>query len=180
MEEWRDIPGYEGTYEASTLGQIRSKAGETTHSMRHGARHWKQRILKQKVYTNNRGRCDARVDLWKDGKCKTFLVSRLVAMTWVDGYKPELTVNHRDGHPLNNKADNLEWLTLADNIKQGFEDGLYSTSYQIRLKAGDMIFNHDSLAEASRSLGRCSGYISNCIKKGRPITSTCGVTYEIF
>ena len=179
MEEWRDIPGYEGIYEVSTLGQIRSKDGKTTRSARHGVRHWRQRILKQKVCRNKKGRYDARVDLWKDGKPKSFLVSRLVAMTWVDGYSPELTVNHRDGNPLNNKADNLEWLTLAANIKQGFEDGLYPTCHQIRLKAGNMIFHHDSMAEASRSLGRCSGYISNNLKKGRPIISTCGVLYEV-
>ena len=179
MEEWRDIPGYDGIYEASNLGRIRSKTGKTTHSTRHGVRTWKQRILKQKVCRNKKGRYDARVELWKDGKHKTFLVARLVAMTWVDGYGPELTVNHRDGQPLNNKADNLEWLTLADNIKQGFEDGLYSTSYQIRLQAGDVIFHHDSMAEASRSLGRNSGYISDRLKKCRPIMSTCGVEYKV-
>ena len=179
MEEWRDIPGYEGIYEASTHGRIRSKAGKTTHSVRNGTRFWKQRILKQKVCQNKRGRWDARVDLWKDGTHKTFLVARLVAMAWVDGYNHEMTVNHRDGHTLNNRADNLEWLSRADNIKQGFEDGLYSTCYQIRLKAGNMIFHHDSMAEASRSLGRCSGYIHDRLKKGRPIISTCGVVYEV-
>ena len=180
MEEWRDIPGYEGIYEASTLGQIRSKAGKTTRSARHGVRHWRQRILKQKVCRNKKGRYDARVELWKDGKHKTFLVARLVAMAWVDGYIPELTVNHRDGNPLNNKADNLEWLTLADNIKQGFEDGLYSTCHQIRLKSENAIYHFDSMAEASRFLDRNDGYISNCLKRGTAITDTRRMQYEIF
>lgn len=180
MEQWRDIPGYETLYQASDHGRIRTCEGKVTGNARYARRVWKQRILKQKVCRNKKGRYDARVELWKDGKHKTFLVSRLIAMTWVDGYSPELTVNHRDGNPLNNKADNLEWLSLADNIKQGFEDGLYPTCHQIRLKAGNMIFHHDSLADASRSIGRSSGYVHECLKKHRPIISTCGVEYEVF
>lgn len=179
MEEWRDIPGYEGIYEASNLGQIRSKVGKTTYSVRHGVRHWKQRILRPKLCRNKKGRLDARIELYKDGTHKTFLVARLVAMTWVDGYKPELTVNHRDGHTLNNKADNLEWLSRGDNIRQGFEDGLYSSCCQVRLKCGDTITHHDSMADASRYLDRCDGYISNCLKKGTPITDTRGIEYEV-
>jgi hypothetical protein len=178
-EEWRDIPGYEGIYEASNLGSIRSKAGKTTHSARHGARVWRQRILKQKFYQNPKGRIDARIDLWKDGTHKTLLVSRLVALAWVDGYKPGLTVNHRDGQPLNNRADNLEWVSLADNIKQGFIDGLYSTAKQIRLRHDDMIFSYDSMAQASRALGRNSGYISDRLKKSKPIISVCGIEYKL-
>lgn len=179
MEEWRDIPGYEGIYEASSLGQIRSKAGKTTYSDRHGVRHWRERILKQKICRNKKGRCDARVDLWKNGVHKTFLVSRLVAMTWVDGYEPELTVNHRDGNSLNNRAQNLEWLSRADNIKQGFEDGLYHNCCPICLKSGDMMLLHNSLAEASRALGRNNGYVHDCLKNHRPIISASGVKYKV-
>lgn len=179
MEEWRDIPGYEGIYEASTYGQIRTKAGKTTHTVQHGVRHWKQRTLRPKISRNKKGRYDARVDLWKDGKCRTFLVARLVALAWVDGYKPGLTVNHRDGHTLNNRADNLEWLSLSANIRQGFEDGLYSTCHQIRLKSENAIYHFDSMADASRFLDRCDGYISNCLKRGTPITDTRRVRYEV-
>lgn len=67
---------------------------------------------------------DARVNLWKGGKEHTFLVSRLVAMTWCDGYEDGLTVNHIDGNPMNNRVDNLEWMTHRDNVRQAFEDGL--------------------------------------------------------
>ena len=137
METWRDIPEYEGLYEASTLGRIRTKAGKTTHTQRHGVRHWKQRVLKQKLCRNKKGRIDARVELWKNGAHHTFLVSRLVAMAWVDGYSPELTVNHRDGNPLNNRIENLEWLTFSANIKHGFESGLYFTQKPVRLLCGD-------------------------------------------
>lgn len=89
QEQWKSIPGYEGIYEASTFGRIRTSANKLTYTERHGYRHWKQRILSGRGDNYKTG---YRVVLWKDGCPKEFLVSRLVAMTWVDGYKEELTV----------------------------------------------------------------------------------------
>ena len=129
MEQWRDIPGYEGLYQASTDGRIRTAKGKTTASSRFPVRVWKQRIMKFKYQTRKSGgKKDARVCLWKEGKEKTFLVARLVALAWCDGYEDGLTVNHKDGDPLNNHPENLEWISLADNIRHGFKTGLYSKS----------------------------------------------------
>jgi hypothetical protein len=136
MEQWKDIPGYEGLYQASTDGRIRTAEGKTTASARFPHRVWKQRIMKLKYQTRKSGRSkDARVCLWKDGKEKTFLVSRLVALAWCDGYADGLTVNHKDGDPMNNHPDNLEWISLADNIRHGFRTGLYSKK---RMTGGDL------------------------------------------
>ena len=99
-ENWKAIPGYEGLYEASTLGRIRTAEGKTTSSRRFFKRVWKQRILKGRA-----------VSLWKDGKEKDWLVARLVAMTWIDGYCEGMTVNHKDRNRFNNNIDNLEWLS---------------------------------------------------------------------
>ena len=123
-EQWKDIPGYEGIYQASNLGQIRTCAGKITSSARFPHRVWKQRILKQKRSTNTKGRVDYHVELWKDGNHKTFLVSRLVAMTWCDGYQHGFTVNHKNGDSVDNRAENLE-LSRGDNIRHGFANGLY-------------------------------------------------------
>ena len=125
MEEWKDIPEFEGLYQASTLGNIRSCDGKTTYSTRCGERHWKQRIIKQQLTRNGKGRLDARVKLYKDKKQLTKLVSRLVATTWCDGYKDGWTVNHINGDQLDNRAENLEWLSHGDNIRHGFANGLY-------------------------------------------------------
>ena len=99
MEElWKDIPEYEGLYQASNLGRIRSAPGKTTFSAGCRVRTWQVRIIqpkKEKRCRNSKGYTDERVELWKDRTHKTMLVSRLVAMAWVDGYKPELTVNSR-------------------------------------------------------------------------------------
>ena len=136
MEQWKAIPGYEGLYEASNLGRIRTAEGKTTSSARFPHRVWKQRIMKQKYQKRKSGSGeDARICLWKDGQEKTFLVARLVALTWCDGYTDGLTVNHKDGNPVNNCSDNLEWVSLSDNIKHAFRAGLYPQSKAPRIIA---------------------------------------------
>lgn len=180
MEIWKDIPGYEGIYQASRSGKIRTKPGKVTSNKRYDNRVWKTRILKQKIQ-QNRKRKDPRVNLWKDGTCKTFLVSRLVAMTWVCGYEHGLTVNHIDGNPMNNDCSNLEWITLSDNIRKGYDTGLFaSTMDPVMLKCEDLEVAFDSMAEASRFLGWNSGYIFNCLKCDRPIKDKTGNTYRIY
>ena len=170
MEEiWKDIPSYEGLYEASTLGRIRTKEGKATSSKRFPVRVWKQRILKQKYGRRTTGgHKDARVMLWKDGKEKTWLVSRLVAMTWCEGYDKKLTVNHKDGNPNNNNADNLEWLSLADNIRHGFENGLFSTQNEsILMDENGKEYTFRSNVQAALFLGRSKSYLYNRVKHNK-------------
>ena len=179
MEQWRDIPGFEGLYQASNTGLIRSAPGKVTSSKRFSHRVWKTRVLKHK-YKNANGRRDAAVTLWKDGKCKDYLVSRLVAMTWVEGYEPGLTVNHIDGNPQNNNCSNLEWITLSENIRKGFADGLFANcQHPIHLVCDECTLVFESMAAASRFLGRNSGYVSNTLKVNRPITAADGKQYTI-
>lgn len=179
MEVWKDIPDYEGIYQASNTGLIRSTPNKTTSNKRFDKRVWKTRILKHK-HPVQRKRQDPRVTLWKDGKSRDYLVSRLIAITWVDGYSPELTVNHIDGNPNNNACANLEWVTRSENITKGFETGLYaSVQKPIELKNADGVFVFASMAEASRFLGRNHGYIHNCLRRNTAAKDTCGNQYEI-
>lgn len=181
-EEWKDIPGFEGIYQASNTGQIRTCEGKTTESVRHGTRHWKQRVLKQKCHKNAHGRADARVALYKGKHQYTFLVSRLVAMTWCAGFADGLTVNHIDGNHLNNNAENLEWVSIRENIQKGFADGLFDASCKtcslIGLDGFWEVFN--SYSEASRFLGRNVGYISNAVLRGSCVKDTSGRVYYVF
>ena len=181
MEEWKDIPGFEEIYEASNLGRIRSKEGKTTNSALHGTCHWKQRIIKHHYTKRKSGKnFDAKVTLWKDKKPHYYLVSRLIALSWMTGYTKGMTVNHIDGNPLNNRADNLEWISLRDNIIHGFETGLYSNQAPCSLVAVTGETHHfRSQSEASRFLGHNNGYVNLCVKKEREARDAQGRRYAI-
>lgn len=164
MEIWKDIPGYEGEYEASSEGRIRTKFGKTTWSKRfQKPRIWKQRVLRQKWERRKSGLKDARVVLWHNNRGKTVLVARCVCAAFnpTDDIS-SLTVNHIDGNPENNKAQNLEWLTLKDNIQHGFRNSLYTSQKAITLiDAKGQSLEFRSFAAASRYLKRNIGYVSS-------------------
>lgn len=111
-EVWKPIPGYEGLYEASSLGRIRSldKVVRSARS-RSGKRTRRGRILQTSVSKS----CREHITLWKDGYAKTMLVHRLVAAAFLG--PSNLTVNHKDENPLNNNVENLEYMTVLDNIR---------------------------------------------------------------
>lgn len=169
QEIWMDIPNYKG-YQVSNFGRIRT-FDKITYTKRHGERHWENRILKQKIQTRKDGRKDARVELWNNGNHKTFLVSRLIAFTFYneDINNINLTVNHKDGDSLNNRLDNLELISLADNIRHAFDTGLNKTCITITLinKETCEVQKYRSLQKASLMIGRNHGYLSNCIKKNK-------------
>lgn len=169
-EVWRDIPGFEGIYEASSLGRIRTAYGKTTWSSRYGCnRVWKQRVLKPKfAKQKGRLRLDARVTLYKDGVASTHLVSRLVASTFI-GNTERLTVNHKDGNPQNNCIDNLELVSMEENFEHARVHGLLSASrkgIKIKNTETEQVFEFSSLTDASRFLGFNSKYMSEVLKRG--------------
>lgn len=64
------------------------------------------------------------ISLQADGKRPKFFVHRFVALAFVPGYFAGATVNHKDGNKLNNRADNLEWVSLAENTQHQWRTGL--------------------------------------------------------
>lgn len=180
MELWKDIPSYEGLYQASNMGNIRTCADKTTYTKYHGARHWQQRVLKQKLAKRKGGKLDARVSLWKNGREQTWLVARLIGLTWCEGFSTGMTINHINGNTLDNRAENLEWVTIGENIRKSFKTGLHKKSQHavlMRKKNGVILF--PSMAEAGRYLGRNVGYVSLRIKRGGWATAADGTKYEI-
>lgn len=157
-------------------GRIRTH-NKVSYTKRHGYRHWKDRILKQKI--SNKDRC-CRVDLWRNGKHKTILVHRLVATTFLeDLIDTDITVNHKDGNRLNNKIDNLEWLSLGDNIRHGFNNNLYPQKNCKLIDENGKEYNFTSISKASIFLGRNNKYISACLKLNRKILDKEGKEYKI-
>lgn len=118
MEEWREIPGYEGLYEASTEGRIRSLPRETLHHtgkviIRGG------RVLKGCVA--HRGY--QRVSLSRDGKPYLSYVHALVAAAFIGPRPPGQLVRHFDGNPVNNRPTNLLYGTGVDNMADAAAHG---------------------------------------------------------
>lgn len=109
-EEWRDVVGFEGQYQVSNLGRLRSLDFTQTIKGRWGMteRKIKGRIRKLKMIKNG-----YLVVCLKHNK--TFLVARLIAITFLGNPPEGCEVNHKDGVKTNNKVDNLEWVTKSEN-----------------------------------------------------------------
>lgn len=120
MEVWKDIIGYEGIYQISNIGRVRSMDREQNNKNGRTVR-YKGKILKQTP--NSRGYM--RVPLKSTQDARQAFVHRLVAIHFVPNDAPnEFTiVNHLDSNFLNNNADNLEWTTLRGNSQHALLKG---------------------------------------------------------
>ena len=166
QEIWKDIPNYSG-YQVSNLGNVRT-FNKITYTDYAGIRHWKDRILKQKMTTNKYGRKDCRVELWNNGKHKTYLVARLVTFTFYNQpLESKLTVNHKDGNSLNNNINNLEIITRKENIQHYFDNDLCGFQKKIKIISkldGNSIYLN-SLSKGSKYIRKAHNYLSSKIKK---------------
>lgn len=113
IEEWREIEGYEGLYQVSNLGRVKSLFRVVIRS------NGKPNTVNEKIlkYGMNRGYCA--VVLCKNGKRKMYKVHRLVAMAFLSNPHNLPEVNHKDENKKNNCVDNLEWCTPKYNTNYG-------------------------------------------------------------
>lgn len=120
-ELWRAIPGYEGRYEASNQGRIRSIPRSITQTGNGGTLF--TRKMQGRVLRLAQGPDYLMVALGKTGKWAPH-VHDLVAAAWI-GEKPSgLCVNHINGIKTDNRAENLEYVTQSDNLKHAYRIGL--------------------------------------------------------
>lgn len=123
MEEiWKDIENYEGLYQVSNLGRIRS----LDHYASNGVTNilYKGKIIKQWFDSKNNYLL---VTFCKNNKHKNFLVHRLVANAFICNINKKREVNHIDGDKTNNNVNNLEWVTSKENKRHAIENGYYDT-----------------------------------------------------
>lgn len=115
-EVWKDIKGYESTYQVSTLGRVRAINRIVTYSngIRH---HYKGHILTYWIPHQGKGYKNVRLAL--NGSTKAFAIHRLVAKAFIPNPNHYPEVNHKDENKLNNCTNNLEWCTASQNINYG-------------------------------------------------------------
>lgn len=126
-EIWKDIPGYEGMYQASSVGRFRSLDREYKHNTPKGRQIRKGKILKQQHEGN--GYLQVAIQIPKSkftSYQKRLSAHRLIAKTFVPNPLNKPFVNHKDGVKDNNKYMNLEWCTRSENAKHSFKIGLQS------------------------------------------------------
>lgn len=134
-EKWKPVVGFEGMYEVSDKGSVKSLArpawGKTN------------RFVKEKILTSKVSRTGYEIThLRKDGKNCHPSVHRLVAEAFIPNVESKPTVNHIDGDKLNNSVSNLEWATHKEQSDHAFESDLivkhnsklYSPSFKIKVK----------------------------------------------
>lgn len=118
-EVWKDINGYEGCYQVSNLGRIKSLDRMTNNQ--YGEYFMKGRILKNSII-KDKGYC--RVSLNNGNGKISKRVHRLVAEAFIPNPENKPEVNHKDGNKLNNCVSNLEWCTNKENIEHSIRTGL--------------------------------------------------------
>lgn len=142
-EQWKDVPGYEGRYQVSDMGRVRSVDRLVRFVDKSGVE--RQRRARGQILRPGKCRDYLIVNLSGDG---TIAVHILVARAWVPGWVEGLEVNHKDGIKANCVANNLEWVTKRENQEHAVTLGLRSQAVKVRCPDTGTIY--ESIARAAR------------------------------
>ena len=169
-EIWKDIAGYEGIYQVSNLGNVKS--------LSFGPKNRKSGTVK--LLRQTPSNCGYyKVELYKNGKSKMMYVHRLVATAFIPNPEKKPQVNHIDGNKANNVLSNLEWATSSENQLHAIDHGLRAKSPMLgrtgsnnpNCKAilqydlsGNFIREWSGISVAARALGVYASSIGDCAR----------------
>ena len=179
-ENWKDIKGYEGLYQCSTYGNIRS-LDRYVYELSGKKQFRKGQIIVPRKNKNGY----LQLTLNKNAKRKMVYVHRIVAETFIENSNNNLVVNHKDGNKLNNNVDNLEWCSYSENNLHSYNklnrknsnEGCTPKSVYIIDTTSKSLKYFDSIAETSREIKLSTTQINRYIHsnkkwKGRYILLT--------
>ena len=169
MEEWRDIKGYEGIYQVSNLGRVRSLDRYVNTHEKFGGR----RLIKGKIKSLPLLVGYPTVNLDKNYEHKVAYVHRLVAEAFIPNPENKPEVNHKDANRINNNVENLEWVSHLENMQHCERLGLRTPNTKAANKAHErkvirsdgVIFN--SVKEAAKSIGQETHANVSAVCRGR-------------
>jgi hypothetical protein len=165
MEVWADIEGFEGYYQVSNLGNIRS-LDRTIIQSNGQVRHFNGRVLKQKL--DRYGYAVVMLRKRTEGVRKSATVHRLVAEAFIPNPDNKPTVNHKNGNKADNSAQNLEWSTRQENTAHAIRTGLIDIEHfrkditrlanekrkkrVMQISNGNVVAVYDSVPEAAETM----------------------------
>lgn len=156
-EVWKDVVGYEGIYEISNLGRMRS----IVRTVRHNNRVTGVQTVGGTLFSINLNRLGyAFVTLFKNGKGKVKKIHRLVAMAFIPFVEGKTYVNHINGIRNDNRVENLEWCTQAENNLHRFKlqreiQAKYKESYDFTVGNG---INPQAIPDYAKLVGIVTAY----------------------
>lgn len=150
-EEWRPVKGYDGIYEVSNFGRVRSLDRCVVCS--NGVRNISGQIIKP--YTDTYG---YKVVKLRNGKTrKMFFVHRLVATSFICNPNNLPVVNHKDENKENNHSDNLEWCTEKYNTNYGSGKFRKANTWKKRIEQLTLDGKHVAFYDSAADLERLTG-----------------------
>ena len=152
IEIWKDIPGYDGRYQASTFGRIKSVNSLTG----------RPDVIMSENSFNPAGY--KVVNLRKDGKRKTFFIHRLVALTFLENPFSLPIVNHKNEIKTDNRVSNLEWCDCRYNNSYGSRMLCQTEKLGKPVVCVERGLEFRSIGEAARAFGLHYQNISRCLK----------------
>ena len=156
MEQWKEIKGYEGLYEVSNTGKVRSVLLTT-------GRRPRELKLHMRGFYQFVGLYD------KEGKRKQYSIHRLVAEMFISNPNNKPQVNHLDGNKLNNYVSNLEWVNNSENQKHAFKNKLQNSNHCTRkVKCIELDKTYNSIVECAYDLKIAQQNIWKVCKGLRP------------
>ena len=145
-EQWKDIPGYEGLYQVSDHGRVKSCARVVPSAL------FGQQKVSEKMLKPSMDRGYARITLSYNGKTYRKTAHQFVAICFIPNPECKPHVNHIDGNHSNNHVSNLEWCTPSENEKHSYKV-LGKINHQRKLHQSDIDFIKSTAIKAVRYRG---------------------------